>query len=215
VKKIRSLIRNIFKHKLVAELAALSLIAAVLISSFYIGFYNNLQNNIREHAENYLTENGSRVVNTLNEKVNSIFSSLTTLSSYVAEQPTINSEEALNALHEQTLMNQYSTMLVMIPDGTSFSADTLSYNAKDRDYFQAAMKGKNAISNILTSRINGEPSIVFAVPIYKDNKIIGVLSCVYRSEMFISLLNTSSFNGNGRILLIQNDGTAIIGSTRL
>lgn len=205
----------ISKHKLAAKLAALSIVATILISSFFTGFYNNLQNNIKEHAENYLTENGSHAVNGLNEKVDSIFATLTALSSFIADQPQINSNDVLKVLHDQTSVNNYSSMSVITPDGTGYSSETFSYKAKDRDYFQTAMKGKNAISNIVTSRTDGQPSIVFAVPIYKDTNIIGVVSCIYRSEMFISLINMPSFNGDGRILLIQNDGTAIIGSPRL
>lgn len=201
-----------FKDRLWVKLAAFSLLSAILIASFFTTFNNNLQQNIKEQSEIYLTENGSHAVNKLNNKVTDIFSALVTLSSFAAEQSNINNNEVLRFLHEQALRNRFSSIFVATPEGFGYSSDSPTINIKDRDYFQTAMKGENAISKIITSRKDEQPSIAFAVPIYKNNKVIGVLFCVYHSGMFTELLQGASFNGKGSTLLIQNDGTAIIGS---
>jgi hypothetical protein len=50
-------------------------------------------------------------------------------------------------------------------------------NASDREYFQAAIKGKVVISNPIISRTNGKPVTVVAAPIRNDNgDVIGVMA---------------------------------------
>ena len=213
---IRIKLPNLRKNGLAAKLMALSLVVTFLIASFFVAFSNNLQQNLIKQANDYLQENSNRAVDTLSKKVDDIFAVLDTAEKYIEVQGPLNSDQVLQMLHDQATKNFFSSMVVSLPDGTSFcSENQITSNVKDCDYFQTALKGKKAISNLFTPKEDGMPSIVFAIPIYKNNKIAGVLSCVYSSQLFRELLSTTAFNGEGRILLIQNDGTTIIGSSKL
>jgi methyl-accepting chemotaxis protein len=58
----------------------------------------------------------------------------------------------------------------------------------DRAYAQNAFKGKAVISETLVSKATGKPVVVFASPIVKDGKVIGVAAASVRGESFSSRL---------------------------
>ena len=50
-------------------------------------------------------------------------------------------------------------------------------NIADRPYFQKAIKGQPAISDVVISKDRGTPIIVLAAPLKKNNEVVGVLVC--------------------------------------
>ena len=61
-------------------------------------------------------------------------------------------------------------------------------NLKDRSYFQEAMAGKPAISDVLTSRRTGVPIVSLAVPVKNGTGVRGVMSIVVDLGVFSSSL---------------------------
>mgnify|MGYP000874517912 FL=1 len=80
---------------------------------------------------------------------------------------------------------------------------------RDRDYFIRDMQGENVITQVIISRIDSIESIVLAVPIYKQFKIIGVLRAVYQLNEFTELLEIKNVDKTEISLIIQEDGTSV------
>lgn len=61
-------------------------------------------------------------------------------------------------------------------------------NIKDRGYFQEAIQGKTAISPLLISRTTGNPVVVFAAPVYQEQKMVGVVGVIVPTTSLSDLL---------------------------
>lgn len=64
------------------------------------------------------------------------------------------------------------------------SIDTL--NLADRQYFRDAMAGRSVVSDVLASRITGNPILVLAVPVKQESELAGVLISVLDLKWFSS-----------------------------
>ncbi len=62
-------------------------------------------------------------------------------------------------------------------------------NVKERDYFQAAMKGELAVSNVVSSKVTGKPVFVIASPVMEQGRnggvLFGVIDLASFSDKFI------------------------------
>jgi methyl-accepting chemotaxis protein len=83
-------------------------------------------------------------------------------------------------------------------------------NVSDRSYFQEALKGNPVISDVILSRVTGQPSVVIAVPIRVNNTVSGVMSGLLDlnrfSETFIDPIKI--FN-TGYVFLCDRNGLII------
>ncbi len=66
----------------------------------------------------------------------------------------------------------------------------------DRDYFKAAIKGESNFSSVIVSRSTNIPIVVYAKPIYKDNKIIGVIGASIDLTFLSQLVSLDKDNYN-------------------
>ena len=89
-------------------------------------------------------------------------------------------EEKARQLQEQIAFNPKLKQMTMYPpSGARLMADGHTINVADRDWFRKALSGKPAVSEPLISRALNEWTIIFAVPVYNDDRaIIGVLNAV-------------------------------------
>lgn len=58
-------------------------------------------------------------------------------------------------------------------DGRTYENGMEEISIADRDYFKSAIKGGRVISDLIKSKVTGEYSIIFAVPIYREGKAVG------------------------------------------
>ena len=101
----------------------------------------------------------------------------------------------------------YENMSVIGPDGkTIFRTDDKVLDLADRDYFQQAMQGEVVFSDPIISKGSGDAVIVVAAPIYKDNKIVGVVTGAISTGRFTSLLQAANKGRTGEAYLINWKG---------
>lgn len=100
-------------------------------------------------------------------------------------------------------------MQLTFPDGTSYTTDGEEINIADRDYFQKAIKGENAVSDILESKVDGALIIVYAVPIKSENKVIGVVSSIDKAGSLTSITDELTFGEHGYSYMINSKGDMI------
>lgn len=90
----------------------------------------------------------------------------------------------------------YSHFMIVDSDGNYHS--TLKRNvgsANDRDYFKAAMEGKTVVSNPITSRTDGKPTVIVAAPIISsNNKVVGVMAGAVHLIKFSNIIDNLKYN---------------------
>ena len=96
--------------------------------------------------------------------------------------------------------------------GEGFNSEGLSVNIKDRDYFQKTIKGENAISEPITSKLQSIASMLFATPMKDDEgNIIGAV-CLNKSIDILSrLCNALVVGKSGHPFIIARSTGEIVG----
>ncbi len=84
--------------------------------------------------------------------------------------------------------------------------DGSTLDLSSRAYMDEALTGKTAISDILISKATGNPIIVFAEPIIKGTKVVGVIGIVVPVTTFQELLSKAFVGETSDAYLINQDG---------
>ncbi len=79
-------------------------------------------------------------------------------------------------------------------------------DVSDRDYFKKAMQGESNISDIIISKIDGNPILVIAVPIYKNNKQMGVLFGTKSGDLLSQIASGITYGKTGYGYLVNDVG---------
>lgn len=96
------------------------------------------------------------------------------------------------------------------------SNTTLGKNISDRDYCKTALTGKNAVSSTLPSKDTGNQIIVFASPIFYDNKVIGFVGNAVLASSFATYLKNTKIPGinSSYTYLVDETGNMIYHPTK-
>jgi len=90
---------------------------------------------------------------------------------------------------------------------STFSGDIQYPSAMDRPYFQAALVGKEYISDVVIGRNSGMPIINFSSPIFdKNGKFQGLILGSVKTTTLEALLRDNWIGETGEVLLVNQEG---------
>ncbi len=118
-------------------------------------------------------------------------------------------EEKLELLREETVRAGHLHMLIADLNGVAYISTGDREDIKDRDYFQKAIKGEPAVSDILKSNVDGAFIIVFAVPIKVGNEVTGIVASVDKAESLTNITDELKFGQSGYAYMINSKGNFI------
>jgi len=97
------------------------------------------------------------------------------------------------------------------PSGNSirFDMKKSNVNLSDRTYFKIALSGKSTFSDVVISRVTGEPSIIVAVPLIRDGAIKGVFYGVRDGRELSNLVKDVHYGESGYAYVVNKEGTVI------
>ncbi|EKQ55416.1 MULTISPECIES: methyl-accepting chemotaxis protein [unclassified Clostridium] len=79
----------------------------------------------------------------------------------------------------------------------------------DRDYMKTALSGKEAVSEVLTSRFTGNPAIFIAYPLKDNGKVIGTLVGSIKFDSISSYASKVKVGQNGYAYMIDKNGLIV------
>ena len=82
-------------------------------------------------------------------------------------------------------------------------------SVSDREYFRQAITGKTFVSQVLLSRNNNNPVIIFATPVKKNEEIAGVLFGAVNIEVITKVVQQSYPGEYGESYLVSDTGLMI------
>ncbi|MFA9378471.1 MAG: methyl-accepting chemotaxis protein [Lachnotalea sp.] len=100
-------------------------------------------------------------------------------------------------------------MGIVDKDGVAQNTDGNSADVKDSAFFQKAMEGESNVSDPIVSKTDGSVVVIYAVPIYYNNLIIGVLIETQDGNCLSELTNQVNVGETGYAFMINKDGTNI------
>lgn len=118
-------------------------------------------------------------------------------------------EELLSMLEIFASSMEFRTVGISDIHGNALLSDGSKINIKEREYFKSAIKGKKTISNVLKSKLDEEEIIVYAVPLYYQDEIVGILSASDLRDNLGEFLYPIYYNGVANIHIVDHNGNLI------
>ena len=211
---------NSIKTKLVALLICIS--AAPLIVSIIVSSVNTVADEI-EAAKNELKIKNDFIAQDVSMMIGNNFTALRLLAinpavqDYLTAPPESRSAQMKSLLQNtNALFHDTSNIILTGSDGEQIvrSDDAKLVNLQSRDYFQAAMRGDESVSDIIVSKTSGLAIVVIEVPIKTaTGQIAGMIQRNYDVSTLERLAQTQS-NESTEIIILGRDGRLVAHSSK-
>lgn len=204
------------KNKKYSIILVIILLLMAFVIFFVCLFYvYKLKDTMQEETNKYLSEISKHVSTTINYRVNINFNNLETTVLFINKLKEESPENLEEFLKEESHRYGFIRMGISDLNGICRTTDGNIINVSENDFFKDAAKGKNNISDIIISEIDGQECIVYSVPIYYDKNLIGVLSASSSKESLKYLVGLESFGGEGYFQIIDSNGNFIVNDFNL
>ena len=88
-----------------------------------------------------------------------------------------------------------ATMWLALPDGSYYSTQTAGLTGmslKDRPYFSGLLAGQDVLGDLVISKATGHRSIIVAVPVTVDGKVVAAIGVSVRVRLLSELVDTNT-----------------------
>lgn len=188
----------------------ISVALIVLILSGCILFYAKLRTAIQEINYSFMEEVANQQTISFKARLDGQFEQLKLYSrnfenidmnDYTSVKKVLNVTNGSGDFKKISIANDIG---VVINNDNSSSANIIK-----EEYFISAMNGKTAISSKTIVDDDGEEILIMAAPIYKNDKIVGVILGTFNKAMLGELFRQNNFDGLGYSFVFNKDGSII------
>nr|WP_303243452.1 diguanylate cyclase [uncultured Blautia sp.] len=197
------------KHSQMGFYIKVSSLFIVMVVVGFLVFFVNIQNAVKENSQKSMITNVSRQSEHLREIVKIHYQYLSEIAEEMGEEEELLSERNLNDIVSLQKHTDLERVALIEPDGTSHYDNGDVKNVSHRRYFKEAMNGKVTLSEPLNSSVDGKIRVVFGVPVYKNEQVIGVLGGSCNVSAIGKMLFENLFGKEGNILILSSNGMVI------
>lgn len=94
-------------------------------------------------------------------------------------------------------------------DGVAKYTDGSTADLGDRDYVKKALGGDVVVSDVIISRVTGEPVIMYAAPIKSGDSVVGALVGRRDGNVLSEITDDIGYGENGYAYMINSEGTMV------
>lgn len=181
----------------------LAVITGILI------FFTYVQRSVKENSQKTMMTNVSRQSEHLRTILDIHYEYLNEIAAEMGKSDELFSEsnkERLISIYEKTNLERAA---LIDTAGNAYYDNGVTKNVAHRRYFQEAIHGQQTISDPLESSVDKEVRVVLGVPVYKEEKIIGVLGGSCNVTALSHMLFDDLFSGAGNSCIVTSDGVII------
>lgn len=189
-----------------------SLIILVVTSTLGIISIEIISNQLVREAHTNLVRLAQAEADVITAKMNEELSYMKGL----AENPIVLDETISDAdraayMEKEAARAGYQAYVLVDMKGQArtLDSDAETLDVSDREYFQKAADGEANVSDILISKVTGEPVLIVAVPIYKDDVQQGVLYGRKSGSSLSDIAKKITFGETGYGYMINGEGTIV------
>ena len=188
---------------------ALAVFLCYLATAFML-FFARVDSAVNQNTVELLQSNVQQQSYHFEAVIELQFNTLEVASSYIGMQPQkLTVEQMEDILQSLSSTDTFGRTMLILPDGTGYSSDGIVTQVGDRAYFQTAMSGQRAMSNPLSSSVDGDNKVVLAVPVERDGQVTAVLGGSYDVGALSSLLFADIYEGKGYSFIVTADGSIV------
>lgn len=196
------------KAQLLIYVGMMLLMLALSLLSF-VGYQSYLKSTLTEKSKDDLKTYTNQSVLLIDRMVSGYFDRLDIFSVFCNVNSGINDDEIVALLRQNNQKDSRDRLGVAGSDGMLYMGIGKTVDISGRDYFQKAMHGEKAVSEVIENGFNGSPMIVLAEPILTEGKVTGIVCCAYEVQILTDFLGASQFEGYGATLIMQQDGVMV------
>ncbi|UDN56588.1 GGDEF domain-containing protein [Clostridioides sp. ES-S-0010-02] len=194
-----------------------SVMSIILIFLFTIISFSDFafKTNVQEEENNKvsLKEISLQSSNAIKIKLDSSLSFVKSIANMVSYFDTIDNPEIIPLLAKISKESDFQRISIASPNGISRTSDGKVVDISNYQYFKKAISGDSNISEVVKSPIDGKDTFVIATPVYKENKVIGVLYGSYYNDKLAEFIDITSFNSEGYIDIFESSGQFVLKSS--
>lgn len=94
-------------------------------------------------------------------------------------------------------------------NATVFNSKRETANVSSRDYFQTALSGQAAVSDLIISSATGELVMIYAAPVYDQGRIVGVIYGRRDGNALSDVVREVHYKQTGYAYIINNQGVTV------
>ncbi|MDM8236855.1 EAL domain-containing protein [[Ruminococcus] torques] len=194
----------------------------LLAAAGFFGWF--LWHSVDQAVNEQMSAETDEYIKRLYKQMHANFQLLDTLSSFVADAEIQEKAEFPELLDEANHQNDFITMgyfdesgdgvTVTLDEGIEMTTiEACQEEFKEVAY--AALDGKRSVSRLFMGGISHEKVVVYAVPVMRDNEVIGALCASDHIEIFTDILTGNQvMGGSAYIHMVNQDGDFLIRSER-
>lgn len=202
---------GVFKKSLQGLLVFWFLVAALVPLGIIVSFQ---QYTVRREMSAYGKSSMGALARTLATSVDWYLKDMLDLFEAMSRSPALGSGDRALALAElkrfrDSLPQEVELIFFATPDGKAINSEGKEVEMRDRAYFQEALQGKRAVSEVRVSATTGTKVISLAVPVVQAGRIIGVFGGNVGVGRFTSEVEATLFGKSGYAYMVDRRGVAI------
>ncbi len=164
----------------------------------------------QQGVEDMLRESVGAQRVSMEEKIEAGFGQLMVVGSEVKDNlEDLSDARIADELEKIAVDTTFEDLAVCKRDGKLVYSDGIVADCSDHDYFKEAVKGSRSIELRSNENQSGKKSFVFAQPIYKNKRIVGVVVASKSLESITSDLEKQEFSKGQYEFLCYEDGEII------
>ncbi len=194
-----------------------SIFLILILSLIFLNYFNKRSiKHIEELTENQIEELSNQTIEVFNERIDNSLAYIASLAKIFSGFEPLDSNESLNMIKKITDESVFDRIFVTDLEGVATYGTGQTINIGDREYFLQAMDGESGISKAIKSRLDENYVFVIYAPIYREEKIVGMMGATYLVSNLANKIETNFFDGQGHTIIFQyDDGIQILNSSKI
>jgi len=171
--------------------------------------YLSASDALKTSIDENLVEIAEADAKVITEKINTQFNALAALAdSPWLENNELTVEEKLNLLQHEVKRCGHKTIMLADTNGIARHTTGEVVDIHEREYFQKALAGENAVSDPMISKTDGSVIVAFAVPIKQGDQVTGVLVARRDGNELSNYTSEMEFN-QWEVFMVNKEGTMV------
>jgi len=121
-------------------------------------------------------------------------------------------DKKIRLLNYFARQNDYICIVIKKLDGTVYTSENADFYDENEKLFEVYMNGEVQISQPLTDAITGKEFITFNVPIFLNQRLVGVISGAKSAAQIRQILTDGFYQDRGSTYLINKNGEILLNS---
>ncbi|MGF7058009.1 methyl-accepting chemotaxis protein [Brassicibacter mesophilus] len=118
-------------------------------------------------------------------------------------------EDKLLVLNDELKRSGHLIMDLVDLNGHAVATNGKTYELKDREYFQKALKGESSVSDPIVSKEDGSIIIAYSVPIKHNGRVTGAIIAIRDGSDLSKTVSDIVIEETGNAFIVNKEGTLV------